>query len=60
MDHLFTVDELCDYIRCPRSAVYKMVCAKKIPYIKIYGHLRFDKEKIDRWIEEKSFDAIAS
>jgi excisionase family DNA binding protein len=60
MDHLLTVVELCDYLRCPKSTVYKMTCAKKIPYTKVGGVLRFYKEKIDKWLEEKSVDPIAS
>jgi excisionase family DNA binding protein len=59
MNHLLTVDEVSVHINCPKSAIYKMTCAKKIPYVKIYGHLRFDKEKIDKWIEGKSFDPLA-
>ncbi len=37
-----------------------MTCAKKIPYTKVGGVLRFYREKIDKWLEETSFDPIAS
>lgn len=58
MDHLLTVDEVSVRINCPKSAIYKMTCAKQIPYVKIRTRLRFEKEKIDKWIEGKSFDPI--
>jgi excisionase family DNA binding protein len=60
MDHLLTPDELSDFMRCPKSTIYKMTCAQKILYTKIHGLLRFNKDKIDKWIEGKSFDPIAS
>lgn len=49
---LFTLDELSDYLRIPKSSLYKQVQAGKIPSIKIGRHLRFSAAAIDLWIEE--------
>ncbi len=49
---LFTLDELSDYLRIPKSSLYKLVQAGKIPSIKIGRHLRFSATAIDLWIEE--------
>jgi len=49
---LFTLDELCDYLRIPKSSLYKLVQAGRIPSIKIGRHLRFSVAAIDLWIEE--------
>jgi len=49
---LFTLNELCDYLRIPKSSIYKLVQAGKIPSIKIGRHLRFSVAAIDLWIEE--------
>jgi len=60
MEHLLTVDELSGLMRCPKSTIYKMTCAKKIPFLKIYGLLRFKQEDIDKWMGEMSINPIAS
>ena len=61
MNHLLTADEVAAYIQRPKSMIYKWTCAKKIPFSKINGGLlRFNKEKIDKWIEGMSFKPIAS
>ena len=52
---IFTVDDLSDYLRIPKSTVYKLVRERKIPAQKIGRHWRFRKEAIDRWLENKQF-----
>lgn len=49
---LMTVTEVAEYIGKTKQAVYHMVSQNSIPH-KYIGHkLRFDREQIDRWIDE--------
>ena len=59
MDSLMTVRELSGYLKIPRSTIYKMTCAKTIPYLKIGGHLRFNKATIDEWLNAASVSPLA-
>jgi excisionase family DNA binding protein len=49
---LFTLDDLCDYLRIPKSSLYKLVQAGTIPSIRIGRHLRFSVVAIDLWLQE--------
>ncbi len=48
---ILTVDEISDYLKIPKSTIYKLVREGKIPAQKIGRHWRFRKESIDRWLE---------
>jgi excisionase family DNA binding protein len=50
---ILTVDEIADYLKIPRSTIYKLVREGKIPAQKIGRHWRFRKEAIDHWLEKK-------
>jgi len=50
---ILTVDELSDYLKIPKSTIYKLVRERKIPSQKIGRHWRFRKEAIDHWLENK-------
>lgn len=49
---VLTIDELVDYLRIPKSTLYKLAQEGKIPSRKIGRHWRFRKEAIDRWLEQ--------
>jgi excisionase family DNA binding protein len=52
---LLTVNELSNYLSLPKGSIYTMVCLKKIPgVIRIGRALRFEKIKIDTWINSKT------
>ena len=50
---ILTVDEISDYLKIPKSTIYKLVREGKIPAQKIGRHWRFRKEAIDNWLEKK-------
>ena len=50
---ILTVVEISDYLKIPRSTIYKLVREGKIPAQKIGRHWRFRKEAIDNWLENK-------
>jgi excisionase family DNA binding protein len=50
---LLNINELSEYLGIPKHTIYQWTSQQRIPFIKI-GRLRFDKEKIDKWLKEKS------
>ncbi len=52
-DEVMTIDELVLYLKIPKSTLYKLVREGEIPSQKIGRHLRFRKERIDRWLDQK-------
>jgi len=54
---LMNVTELSEYLSISKGSLYTMVCMGKIPaecIVKIGRSLRFDKAKIDAWIDSRS------
>jgi len=50
---ILTVDEISDYLKIPRSTIYKLVREGKSLLRKSGRHWRFRKEGIDHWLENK-------
>ena len=48
-----SIKELSEYLGVPKQTIYQWTSQHRIPFIKI-GRLRFDKERIDSWLKEKS------
>jgi excisionase family DNA binding protein len=51
-----SVRDLAEYLKCSPSMIYNLVQLKKIPHIKIGSKIRFDKEKVNEWIKQNSFE----
>lgn len=49
---VLTTDELADYLKIPKSTLYKLAQEGKVPGQKVGRHWRFRKETIDRWLEQ--------
>jgi excisionase family DNA binding protein len=50
---LLNVDEVADYLKIPKSTLYKMCSEREIPCAKIGKHWRFDRKLIDEWFVGK-------
>ena len=53
---LMNIEELSEYLGTPKGSIYTMVCLRKIPQecvVKLGRALRFEKDAIDKWINEK-------
>lgn len=51
---LLTVPELALLLRVKEQAVYDMVSQRRIPYLKVGGRLRFDRDEIFRWMRPEA------
>ena len=51
-DLVMTIDDLAEYLKIPKSTVYKLVQEGQIPGQKVGRHWRFRRETIDRWLDE--------
>jgi excisionase family DNA binding protein len=45
------MDELSTYLKAPKSTLYKLARAKKIPGHKLGRSYRFDRDEVDLWIK---------
>ena len=50
---IFTIEELSEYLKIPKSTIYKLCQEGKIPGQKVGRHWRFRRETIDQWLDEK-------
>jgi excisionase family DNA binding protein len=48
---VMTIDEVAEYLRIPRSSLYKLAQEGRIPCQKVGRHWRFRREALDRWLE---------
>ena len=53
---VMTIDEVCQYLRIPKSSLYRLAQEGRIPCQKVGKHWRFRKEAIDRWLEDTESD----
>ena len=47
---LLTTQEVCELLKISKGYLYWLTRQKKIPHIKMQGHLRFRKSAIDSWL----------
>jgi excisionase family DNA binding protein len=47
---LMTANEVSEYLRIPKSTVYKLVQEGQIPGFKVGRHWRFSRGALDQWI----------
>jgi len=57
--NILTIAELSDYLKIPKSTLYKLVREGKIPSQKIGRHWRFRKEAIDQWLSQSGTRSTA-
>jgi excisionase family DNA binding protein len=50
---VMTIEELSEYLKIPKSTLYKLAQERKLPGQKVGRHWRFRKERIDRWLDER-------
>lgn len=52
-DKFLSVKELCQYLKIPKPTIYQFLGKGHIPAAKVGKQWRFNRESIDKWMEEK-------
>ncbi|UCC94587.1 MAG: helix-turn-helix domain-containing protein [Candidatus Omnitrophota bacterium] len=52
-DEILTADDVCKYLKIPRSTLYQLAKDKKIPAFKVGRHWRFKRERVQDWVERQ-------
>ena len=53
---VMTLNEVAEYLRIPRSTVYKLVQEGRIPGQKVGRQWRFRRDTINKWLERQPED----
>lgn len=56
--HLLTVNDLSVLLNKSPKAIYELVHRRRIPYLKIGASLRFDRARIEEWLEANSVEPL--
>ena len=60
LGQVLTLEEACAYLKIPKSSLYKLAKAGRIPCQKVGRHWRFSKEAVDRWLGKERCDESRS
>ncbi len=56
MSELLTYGEAARLLRIAEVTLRRWVSLRKIPFIKLGGAVRFDRDDIDRWLQDSRVD----
>jgi len=51
-DEILNIDQLSQYLRVPKSTLYRLAGEGAIPGHKVGRHWRFRRESVDRWMDQ--------
>ena len=52
------ISEASEYLGFAVHTIYSWTSQRRIPFLKVGGRLRFDKKKLDQWLEQFELDVI--
>jgi excisionase family DNA binding protein len=52
-----TGSELAEYLLVPHTMIYRLLRNGHLPFLKVGGVYRFDRDEIDRWIAHRKVKA---
>lgn len=52
-DAVMTIDEVADYLKLPKSTVYKLAQKGELPGRKIGRRWRFSRAQLEQWLREQ-------
>jgi len=53
------IKELSEYLGVTVNTLYAWVNQRKIPYLKMGRLVRFDREKVEKWVESNAVEIYA-
>jgi excisionase family DNA binding protein len=57
-NEILTMKDICDLLRVHQSTIYKLIKKGKIPSFRIGSDWRFRRDRIERWVAQKSMDNV--
>ncbi|MBT8402060.1 MAG: helix-turn-helix domain-containing protein [Rhodothermia bacterium] len=54
------IEQAAEYLGFSVHTLYGWTSQRRIPFVKIGGRVRFDKQKLDKWIEQFELEAAAN
>ena len=51
------IEEAAEYLGFSVHTLYGWTSQRRIPFLKIHGRVRFDKRKLDTWLEQFELEA---
>ena len=58
MQNLINLEQACELLNLKKPTIYKKVCSRQIPFIKLGGKLLFDPEKLEAWVNAHAVEPI--
>lgn len=58
IERLLTVQDISSLLGVKKSYVYHLTHQRKIPHLKINGHLRFRESDIDEWLQSQEVQIV--
>jgi excisionase family DNA binding protein len=55
---IITVAEIAEYLNVHRNTIYRLVGKGQIPFFKIGIDYRFDRNVIDKWMTDRTSEAL--
>lgn len=52
------ITEASEYLGFAVHTIYGWTSRRRIPFLKVGGRLRFDKKKLDRWLEQFELEVV--
>jgi len=58
MKNLLSIQEVSKILGLKIPTIYKFICLRKIPFIKLGRRVFFDSDKLDKWVKSNSYEPI--
>ena len=53
MDKLLTIEQVADFLQVKQSTIYAWIHQQYIPYVKVGRLVRFQKSRVEKWLEDR-------
>jgi len=60
VDNLINIQQASRLTGLSIPTLYKYICMRRVPYIKLGGRVLFDRKRLEGWIHEHSVEPIGS
>ena len=58
MCNLIDINEASAMLKLKTSTLYKMICQKRIPVVRLNSRVLFSQERLEEWIKKNSVEPI--